>query len=136
MKSFTIHRLVATVFIPNPNNYTEVNHKDENKTNNNVENLEWCTRKYNINYGTARERARQKLAVKINQYDLEGNFIKTWNGMYEVEKALNLKNQHISLCCLKKRNKCGNYQWRYFSEEKECKNIGKYTRKYYNKKRN
>ena len=55
---FTIHRLVATCFIPNPNNYEYVNHKDENKLNNNVENLEWCDHIYNCNYGTAIERSR------------------------------------------------------------------------------
>ena len=51
-KRITIHRLVAQTFIPNPNNYPEVNHKDEDKNNNSVSNLEWCTRLYNINYGT------------------------------------------------------------------------------------
>ena len=55
-KNFYIHRLVAIHFIPNPNNLLEVNHKDENKTNNNVENLEWCNHKYNCNYGTRSER--------------------------------------------------------------------------------
>ena len=56
-KPFLIHRLVAIMFLHNPNNYLEVNHIDEDKTNNNVENLEWCTRKYNMNYGTRNERA-------------------------------------------------------------------------------
>ena len=54
---FTIHRLVANAFVPNPNNFTEVNHRDECKNNNYVDNLEWCDRKYNMNYGTRNERA-------------------------------------------------------------------------------
>lgn len=57
-KCFSIHRLVASAFIPNPNNYPEVNHKDENSLNNNVTNLEWCSREYNMNYGTLKERQR------------------------------------------------------------------------------
>lgn len=51
-----VHRVVAESFLPNPNKYEQVNHKDENKKNNNVDNLEWCTRKYNNNYGTCQER--------------------------------------------------------------------------------
>lgn len=51
-----LHRLVASLFIPNPNDYNEVNHIDEDKTNNCVDNLEWCTRQYNQNYGKVRER--------------------------------------------------------------------------------
>lgn len=55
-KSKRIHRLVAETFIPNPNKYLEVNHKDEDKENNAINNLEWCDRKYNGNYGTIKER--------------------------------------------------------------------------------
>lgn len=58
-KNVTIHRLVANAFIPNPNNLPEVNHIDEDPSNNVVDNLEWCTRTYNSNYGTVRDRARK-----------------------------------------------------------------------------
>ena len=55
-KTFSVHRLVAQSFCPNPNNFTEVNHKDEDKNNNTAVNLEWCNRKYNANYGTCIQR--------------------------------------------------------------------------------
>lgn len=57
-KTINVHRLVAQAFIPNPDNLPMINHKDEDKTNNNVTNLEWCDVKYNLNYGTARIRER------------------------------------------------------------------------------
>lgn len=60
-QSFGVHRLVAMAFTPNPNGYPIVNHKDENGMNNSVDNLEWCTLTYNVNYGTARQRQREKL---------------------------------------------------------------------------
>ena len=63
-KRFTVHRIVAMTFIPNPNNLPEINHKDENKHNNSVENLEWVSHKYNINFGTRNKRHSEKMKNK------------------------------------------------------------------------
>lgn len=64
-KSFRVHRLVATAYIPNPDNLPQVNHKDEVKTHNWINNLEWCTAKYNTNYGTGVKRSAQKRSIRI-----------------------------------------------------------------------
>ena len=63
-KPFLVHRLVAMHFIENPNNYSQVNHKDENPTNNRVDNLEWCTHEYNLNYGTRNKRTSESMKGK------------------------------------------------------------------------
>lgn len=67
-KTFTVHRLVAQAFIPNPEGLPQINHKDEDKTNNIVDNIEYCDRKYNCNYGTRNERvAKNMLQTKISK---------------------------------------------------------------------
>ena len=75
-KRITVHRLVAMAFVSNPNNYTEVNHIDENPKNNRADNLEWCTRKYNMNYGTTPYRLNIKRKKPVEGYDEKGNLIK------------------------------------------------------------
>lgn len=111
-KQFRVHRLVAEVFIPNPNNFPEVNHKNEDKTDNKIENLEWCTPEYNCNYGNR----NRKIRKRINQYDLEGNFIKTWDSIIQVERELNIFHSRIIEVCQGKRKQIGSYIWRYVDE--------------------
>lgn len=77
-----IHRLVAKLFIPNPHNLKEVNHKDENPSNNMVENLEWCNHRYNMIYGTARERARVKMINNGCYLDLDSDEKKRYKKEY------------------------------------------------------
>lgn len=116
-KNARIHRLVALTFLPNPNNYPEINHKNEDKTNNVVENLEWCTREYNINYGSRNEKASERISeIKskpVLQFDKEGNFIKEWIGQSEASRRLNIPQGNISKCCLGSRNSAGGYIFKY-----------------------
>ena len=93
MKNKTVHRLVAEAFIPNPNNYLEINHKDEVKGNNNVENLEWCTRKYNVNHGTGLKRSIQKRYKKVRAVNIKTGAVLTFSSTIEaVDKGYNSVN--------------------------------------------
>lgn len=111
-KYYSIHRLVAEAFIPNPHNYAQINHKDENPKNNEVNNLEWCTAKYNINYGTGMQRRKAKQSIKINQYDLSGNYIRTWDCINDAIRQYK-GNTQICQCCKGKRKYASGYKWKY-----------------------
>ena len=110
-KTCLIHRLVASTFLDNPNNFFEVNHIDEDKTNNRVDNLEWCSREYNCNYGTRNKR----ISIPILQFSLDGKLIRKWNSTREVEKELNIAHSQITACCKKRKNykTAGGFIWRY-----------------------
>ena len=84
LKTKTVHRLVAETFLPNPNGYSEINHRDENKVNNYANNLEWCTREYNNNYGTRSERSGQAQSKKVKAINIETNEVITFNSTVEV----------------------------------------------------
>lgn len=113
-KNYYIHRLVASAFIPNPLNLPEVNHKDEDKTNNNVENLEFCDHKYNINYGTRNERDARKQSKPVLQYTIDGTFIREWESITEAQRNGFHSGTIINCCRGKKRYKTHKgYVWKY-----------------------
>lgn len=115
-KHATIHRLVAQAFIPNPNNYPQVNHIDENTINNQVSNLEWCTAQYNHDYGTRNERAIKHMAEAISipvvQLSLNYELIKYWKSASSVN-IQGIEHQHIAECCSGKIRTYKNYHWLY-----------------------
>lgn len=118
-----VHRLVADAFIPNPNNLPCINHKDENKLNNRVDNLEWCTVNYNINYGSRITRASNtrkyyslKSKAPVIQYDLNYNKLNRFISIREAERETGLDSSCISKCCKKKIKSYKNFIFRYENE--------------------
>ena len=116
-----VHRLVAKAFVPNPENKPQVNHIDGNKSNNCVENLEWCNQSYNTKHAYKNNLIKH-YKIEINQYDLEGNYIKTWESAKEIEKKLKIKNSQICRCCKNENSTAGGYYWKYKREEKNICN--------------
>lgn len=110
VKCVRVHRLVAMAYLPNPDSLPQVNHKDENKTNNCLQNLEWCDNKYNHNYGTINERISNSKKIPILQYTLDGEFLREWSSATDVGK----KVQHHICDCLKGKQKTAyGYKWFY-----------------------
>lgn len=112
-KTLKVHRLVAEAFIPNPNGYKTINHKDENPENNSVSNLEWCTQAYNNTYGGR----TRKTSKTVYQYTLDGKLIKVWRSTAECGRS-GFNQTNISKCCCNKYNREGNnvykgYKWNY-----------------------
>lgn len=107
--SVRIHRLVAYAFIENPNNYPCINHKDENKQNNTVDNLEWCTYQYNLTYNDK----QLKRATKVDRYAKDGAYINTYISLTEAQRDTGADQRNIGACCRGKIKSCGGYVWKY-----------------------
>lgn len=105
-KQYRINRLVADAFLDNKDNLPIVNHKNEIKTDNNVLNLEWCTYKYNNNYGTKLE----KVSKKVGQYKKDGTLVKIWQSLSDAKRA-GYNGGNISSCCNGLRKTHGGYKW-------------------------
>lgn len=115
-EQFLLHRLVARAFIPNPQNLPCVNHKDEDKTNNRADNLEWCSQQYNVNYGTGVERMKKSIHKKLRkfgQYDMDGNLIATFTTSSEASRQTGISRSAISLALIGRNASSGGYRWKY-----------------------
>lgn len=109
-KPITAHRLVAMAFIENPLNLPCVNHKDENKTNNAVNNLEWCAVAYNNSYGTRLERTAEKNSKPIAQIS-RGEVVAIFKNAVEAARCTGTNYSKIRMCCRGARKSAGGYQW-------------------------
>lgn len=107
--TYSIHRIVATTFLPNPNKLPCINHKDGNKHNNKVDNLEWCSYSYNLIHAYKTGLNRRERAVECLQ---NGVVVKRYRSAREAEKD-GFSNQLIAKCCLGKRKSHKGYEWKY-----------------------
>lgn len=106
-----VHRLVSEAFIPNPNKYPCINHMDESKNNNKADNLEWCTFRYNNNYGNHNIKLSKSKLKLVDQYDKDLNLVRTWEGIRKAMKETNCS--HIVECCKGKVKSSGGFIWKY-----------------------
>ena len=108
-KTYAVHRLVAEAFIPNPYNLPEVNHKDENHSNNASSNLEWCTRMYNVNYGERTE----KTYSAVEMISIDGVVLREFRSQVDAAQKTGIRQGSISNCCRGFAKTAGGYKWRY-----------------------
>ena len=115
-----VHRLVAQAFIPNPNNLPQINHKSGIKTDNNINNLEWCTNSYNQleanRMGFCKNRIKKSTEATrkpISQYDLDGNYIATYISLRDATNKTNGSYKSISQCACGKTKSSSGFIWKY-----------------------
>ena len=128
-KFANVHRLVAMAFVPNPNNLPQVNHIDENPSNNHANNLEWCTAKYNMNYGEGARTRHSKIdytvphfkdfgkrmqliaSLPVAQMTMSGDVVKVYPSDMEASRCTNIDRAHINAVVNNKRRSAGGYKW-------------------------
>ena len=126
IKNNLVHRLVANAFIDNFKNYSYINHIDGNKSNNKVENLEWCTASENTKHAyknglSKAKKGKENIKSKIIcQYDLKGNFIKKHYSIMDAEREKQANHSSIIRCCMNRQKSAGGYIWRYENDIVSC----------------
>lgn len=123
-KAYSVHRLVAQAFIPNPHNKPFIDHINTIRTDNRVDNLRWCTYRENSNNPISKEKKRGELnpmygkygklnhrSKPIIQLTLNNDFIKMWDSLRDIERELGFNSGNISQCCNGKRNTANGYKW-------------------------
>lgn len=111
-KDCKLHRLLALAFLPNPNDYDCVNHKDGNKLNNSLDNLEWCTKGYNNRH--AREQLDIDFGAKpVCQTTMSGDFVAFWANLSQAAKSAGVSPACIARCCEGYANSAGGYRWEF-----------------------
>lgn len=120
-KGYLMHRLVASAFLENPMGYTEVNHIDEDKTNNCADNLEFCSRSYNNTYNDRAKKVGKKVAEKLSKpviaIDKRTGLIVEFSSAHEAERQTGIAHQNINKCCQGKLKSCGGFYWHYADAE-------------------
>lgn len=117
-KTYSVHRLIANTFIPNPYNLPCINHKDENPSNNHVDNLEWCSYQYNNTYGTVIQRRTEKTGKTVYQYTLDGEFVAEYPSAREVQRLFDFNASNINNCCRGKIKTSNGFVWSYIILDK------------------
>ena len=126
-KRRTIHRIVAEAFLDNAEHYPQINHKDENKTNNCVDNLEWCSQSYNVNYSLERHPERtlshkhqkhvvrngKRMALRVQQLTLDGEIVREWDNSRTVFLETGMSDWSISQCCRGIWKTAYGFKWQY-----------------------
>lgn len=121
VRNYSVHRLVAQAFVPNPNGHKEINHIDENKLNPCVDNLEWCDRKYNDSYGTGRERQAIAESIPVDRYTMDGQYVDTWvsEKQYLKEHGITGQSMILKVCRrIRPYYSAYGYRWKFVGDER------------------